>query len=96
MPSVPTVSAASTPKAQAWQECIHLSGLVRRVLCGESKASRLDRIGLDTHDPQGRLARIGSYISTARKHDQAVLQALRLALLGTPFWPPVVRPEATA
>jgi transposase len=40
--------------------------------------------------------RIRSYISTARKHDQAVLQALHLALLGTPFWPPGLRPEATA
>jgi len=39
---------------------------------------------------------IRSYISTARKHEHAVLHALCLALLGTPFWPPGVPAAATA
>lgn len=34
--------------------------------------------------------RIRSYISTARKHGQPVLDALHSAILGTPFWPPGV------
>lgn len=43
-----------------------------------------------TSDGAKLFCRIRSYISTARKHGQAVLRALHLALLGTPFWPPGV------
>jgi len=36
---------------------------------------------------------IRSYISIARKNEQAVLDALRMALLGSPFYPSVLQPQ---
>jgi transposase len=44
-----------------------------------------------TPDGAQTFCQIRTYISTARKHGQNVLDALRLALVGMPFWPSCVQ-----
>jgi len=49
-----------------------------------------------TQDGAQTFCRIRSYISTARKYGQRVLEALERALNGDPFYPSFLQPYAVA